>query len=47
MQMNQTKTHLVKFHELPDTVEHIVILGRGACHLLDDGRHVTKDSGIK
>ena len=47
MQMDQTKTHLVKFHELPDTVEHVVIFGRGTRHLLDNGRHVTKDSGIK
>ena len=45
--MNQIKSHLVKLHELPDTVEHIVILGRGTRHLLDDGCNVTKDSGIK
>ena len=37
----------MKLHELPDAVQHVVVLGRGAGHLLDDGRHVTEDGGIK
>ena len=32
--------HLMQFHELSDAVEHIVVLGGGARHLLDDRRHM-------
>ena len=40
-------SHLVKLHELPDAVEHVVVLGRGAGHLLDDGGHVSEDGGVE
>ena len=38
----QGARHLVQLHKLAHVVEHLVVLGRGARHLLDDGRHVTK-----
>ena len=34
--------HLVQLHELPDVVQHVVVLCRGRRHLLDDRRHVTE-----
>ena len=34
--------HLMQFHELSDAVEHIVVLGGGAGHLLDDRGHMPK-----
>ena len=40
-------SHLVKLHELPDAVEHVVVLGGGARHLLDDGGHVSEDGGVE
>ena len=39
--------HLVKFHKFPNTVEHVVILGSSAGHLLYYGGHVTKDCGVE
>ena len=39
--------HLVKFHKFPNTVEHVVVLGSGAGHLLYDGSDMTKDRGIQ
>ena len=38
---------LVQLHELPDAVEHVVVLGGGARHLLDDGGHVAEDRGVQ
>ena len=40
-------SYLVKFHEFPNTVEHVVVLGSGAGHLLYDGGHVTEDRGVQ
>ena len=40
-------SYLVKFHEFPNTVEHVVVLGSGAGHLLYDGSDMTKDRGIQ
>ena len=34
-------------HELPDSIEHLVVLGRGLGHVVNDRRHVTKDGGIQ
>ena len=34
--------YLMQFHELSDAVEHIVVLGGGARHLLDDRGHMPK-----
>ena len=39
--------HLVQFHKLPNTIENVVIFGGGRCHLLDDSRHMSKNSGIE
>ena len=40
-------SYLVKFHEFPNTVEHVVVLGSGAGHLLYDGCHVTEYRGVQ
>ena len=32
----------MQLHELPNAVEHVVIFGRGTCHLLDDCGHMPK-----
>ena len=34
--------YLMQFHELSDAVEHVVVLGGGAGHLLDDRGHMPK-----
>lgn len=39
--------HLVELHELPHIVEHIVILGGGGGHLLDDRGDVTEDRSVQ
>ena len=39
--------HLVQLHELPDVVQHVVVLGGGGRHLLDDGGHVPEDGGVQ
>ena len=33
---------LMQLHELPNAVEHVVVFGRGARHLLDDCGHMPK-----
>ena len=40
-------SYLVKFHEFPHTVEHVMVLGSGAGHLLYDGCDVTKYRGVQ
>ena len=37
----------MQLHELADVVEHVVVLGRGGRHLLDDGGHVAEDGGVQ
>lgn len=39
--------YLVEFHKLSHVIQHIVILGGGGCHLLDDCGDVTKDRGVQ
>lgn len=39
--------HLVQLHELAHVVEHVVVLGGGRRHLLDDGGHVPEDRGVQ
>ena len=39
--------HLMQFHKLSNTVENVVIFGRCGGHLLDDSRHMSKNSGIE
>ena len=39
--------HLVEHHELPDVVEHVVVLGGGKGHVVDDGGDVAKDGGVE
>lgn len=39
--------HLVQLHEFPHVVQHVVILGGGGRHLLDDGGDVTEDRGVQ
>ena len=39
--------HLVEHHELPDVVEHVVVLGGGEGHVVDDGGDVAEDGGIE
>lgn len=38
---------LVQLHKLPHVVEHVVVLGCGAGHLLDDRSHVAKDGRVE
>lgn len=45
--LRQRSRNLVQLHKLSHVVEHLVILGRCRCHLLDDGRHVTKDRRVQ
>lgn len=37
----------VQLHKLPNIVEHVVVLGRGTRHLLNDGRHMTEDGRVE
>lgn len=37
----------MKLHKFPYVVQHVMVLGRRRCHLLDDGGDVTKDSGVQ
>lgn len=39
--------HLVQLHEFPHIVQHVVVLGGGRCHLLDDGCHMTENGGVQ
>lgn len=39
--------HFVQLHEFPYVVQHIVILGGGGRHLLDDRGDVTEDRGVQ
>ena len=39
--------YLVQLHELPHVVEHLVVLGGGRGHLLDDGGDVAEDGGVE
>lgn len=43
----QGARYFVQLHELAHVVEHLVVLGRRRCHLLDDGRHVTEDRCVE
>lgn len=43
----QSLRHLVQLHELPHVVQHVVVLGGGGCHLLDDRGYVTEDRGVE
>jgi len=45
--LTESLRHLVQLHELANVVQHVVVLGRGRGHLLDDGGHVAKDRGIQ
>jgi len=38
--------YLVKLHKFPHIVQHIVILGGGGSHLLDDRGNVTEDRSV-
>ena len=35
--LRQVLGHLVEDHELPHPVQHLVVLGRGQGHVVDDG----------
>ena len=39
--------YLVQLHELPHTVQNVVVSRRRRSHLLDDRRHVTEDGGVE
>ena len=39
--------HLVEHHELPDVVEHVVVLGGGKGHVVDDGGVEAEDGGVE
>ena len=39
--------HLIEHHELPDIVEHVMVLGGGKGHVVDDGGHVAEDGGVE
>lgn len=43
----QTFGDLVKFQEVPDIVEHLVVTVGVGVHLLEDGGHVSKDGGVE
>ena len=45
--LSEVAGDLVEDHELLHTVQHLVILGRGEGHIVDDCRHVTKDGGVE
>lgn len=37
----------MQLHELAHVVQHIVVLGGGRCHLLDDGGNVTENGRVQ
>ena len=39
--------HLIEHHELPDIVEHVMVLGGGKGHVVNDGGHVAEDGGVQ
>ena len=45
--LHQVPGDLVQDHELPHPVQHLVVLGRGQGHVVDDGRHVAEDGGVE
>lgn len=45
--LGQSSRNFVELHELADVVEHLVVLGCGRRHLLDDCRHVTEYGRIQ
>lgn len=45
--LTQRLGDFMKLHEFPYVVQHVMVLGRGRRHLLDDGRDVTKDRRIQ
>ena len=45
--LSQVAGNLIENHELPHPVQHLVVLGRGESHVVDDCCHVTKDGSIK
>lgn len=42
----QCLRHLVQLHEFAHVVQHVVVLGGGRRHLLDDRCHVTEYRGV-
>ena len=45
--LHQVPRDLVQDHELPHPVQHLVVLGSGQGHVVDDGRHVPEDGGVE
>ena len=45
--LHQVPRDLVQDHELPHPVQHLVVLGSGQGHVVDDGRHVAEDGGVE
>ena len=43
----QTLGDLVELQEVSDAVQHLMVAVGVGVHLLEDGRHVTEDCGIK
>lgn len=39
--------HLMKLHELPHIVQHVVVFGGGRGHLLDNRGDVTENCGVQ
>ena len=39
--------HLIEHHELPDIVEHVMVLGGGEGHVVNDGGHVAENGGVE
>lgn len=39
--------HLVELEEIPHVIQHFVVTVGVCIHLLENGRHITEDSGIK
>ena len=45
--LHQVPRDLVQDHELPHPVQHLVVLGCGQGHVVDDGGHVPEDGGVE
>lgn len=39
--------HLVELEEIPHVIQHFMVTVGVCIHLLENGRHIAKDSGIK
>ena len=39
--------NLIEYHELADTVQHLVVLCGGERHVVDDGRHVAEYRSVQ